>query len=152
MDRHTLAQQAAVEDQALHHVMQALRAALTWEVAERGVGRKLSSVRFMTQSLERHLHRLIALEEDGGYMQVVTECKPNLAEKVAPLRADHDRFEATLDQLMGDLKVIDQDAPSTRLNEVCGRLERLLDDIARHHRAEAALEQQVLLEDEGGEG
>ncbi len=152
MDRKTLAEQAQIEDQALHHVMLALKTALAWQVSESGVGRKLSSVRFMAQSLERHLRRLMALEEDGGYLAVVTETKPCLSEKVAPLHADHLRFEETLDRLMGNLRQLQDHPQRDALDLACHRLDTLIQEIDRHNRAEAALVQQVLCEDEGGEG
>ena len=62
-----IAQQTVVEDGILKLLVEGLRSALAWKVTN-DFSRKLSSVRFITQSFQRHLERLMALEEYDGYM------------------------------------------------------------------------------------
>ena len=61
-------QQAAVEHEALRHIIGALRTVLDWKPTAGDVSRKLSSLRFIIQSFQRHLERLMALKEQDGYM------------------------------------------------------------------------------------
>ena len=146
-----VAEQAAVEFQALQHVKQALRVALGWPTSHDNAARKLESVRFMAQSLERHLERLMRLEEEGGYMASIIDAKPHCVERVAVLRREHDVFRALLPEIMQRLKeaAISGEAD---VESCCAALQDLLGRLDAHDRCEQRLWQDGLLRDEGGEG
>jgi hypothetical protein len=94
---------ACMEHQILDHVKQALRVTLDWKVPTVGVARKLSSVQFTLKSFQRHLERLMNLEEQDGYMALVAEIKPNMCYRVDRLAQDHDRFRESFFRLLPEL-------------------------------------------------
>ena len=76
MDRQDIAEQTRVEQELLRHVMEGLRLSTTWQVLGPDASRKLSTLRFVTGSFQRHLERLLALEEYDGFMDKVLACAP----------------------------------------------------------------------------
>src|SRR5262245_51073586 len=86
MDRQDIAEQTRFEQELLRHVMEGLRHSATWQVREPNASRKLSSLRFVTGSFQRHLERLLALEEYGGFMDKVLDCAPHLGRATEALR------------------------------------------------------------------
>ncbi len=150
-EQQSIAEQAAVEQQALQHVKQALRVAMGWKTTADNLERKLSSVRFMAQSLERHLERQMALEEEGGYMQATVEEKPHLVERASALRGDHERFRIMTREIMQRLKEAAAQVQPP-VDECCEALAELLARIDLHERTEQALLQESLMSEEGGEG
>lgn len=76
MNCELLIQQTKIESQALEHVTRAMEVTLGWKVESDGFSRKLSSVRFLTESYQRHLERLFALEETDGFMEGISRLKP----------------------------------------------------------------------------
>jgi hypothetical protein len=151
MDRQSQADACWVEHKILEHVKAALRLTLDWNVPAVGLARKLSSVRFTFQSFERHLLRLMKLEESGGYMMIVGEHKPNMQEQAESLLADHEAFRETLTAIMPPLEALG-DGDQEPFQEVCGQIRTLLDRVDEHDRKEVELLQEALLSDEGGEG
>jgi hypothetical protein len=91
------------------------------------------------------------LEEDGGYLVPVDECKPNLVELAKSLRGEHLDFRETVERVvpsMERLSANDRD----RFEHECHELSTLLDRVDRHDQRETDLLQEVLCRDEGGEG
>jgi hypothetical protein len=78
-DASEIARQADVELSILLGIERALRSALQWMTRGRGNRRKLSTLKFQMGSFHRHLTRLHALSDHGGYMHVVTDAAPHLA-------------------------------------------------------------------------
>jgi len=143
--------QAAVEHEALRHIIGALRTVLDWKPAPDEISRKLSSLRFICQSFQRHLERLMALKEQDGYMTDAVEQMPSLEPKVQVLLREHDEFEETLHRLLLRLEHLSPtDKP--RLDSVFGDLEALLVKLDDHHRREAELMQEAFQRDVGGQG
>jgi hypothetical protein len=148
MDRVALARQALFEHDLLEHLKKALRLALAWQANQVGFERKRSTVCFTTQSLGRHLERLMEIEEEGGYMREILDRKPNLSDEVKALRADHEQFRAALAELMpraAQGATLDQ----AGLDNLCRRLESLLDHVDRHDHREIDLFQEGLVGEEG---
>jgi hypothetical protein len=143
--------QAAVEHEALRHIIGALRTVLDWKPAAEDLPRKLSSLRFIAQSFQRHLERLMALKEQDGYMTDAVDQMPSLAEKVQALLRDHDEFEETLHRLVLRLEHL---APSdkAKVDDTCAQMEELLVKLEDHHRREAELMQEAFARDVGGQG
>lgn len=145
------AEQCWVEHKSLNHIKAALRVILDWKVPSIGVPRKLSSVRFAMQSFQRHLERLMNLEEEGGYLVIVGESKPHWCPKVEALRSEHDQFRATVRDLIPEIHSLSPE-DEQRLIKICDEIASLLGRIDRHDQKEAELLQAALTLDEGGEG
>jgi hypothetical protein len=151
MDRQSQADACWVEHKILEHVKAALRLTLDWNVPAVGLPRKLSSVRFTFQSFERHLRRLMKLEESGGYMNIVGEHKPNMQDQAESLLGDHEFFRTALSAIAPSIDNLadDDQAP---FQDVCRQIGGLLDRVDAHDRKEVELLQEALLCDECGEG
>ena len=89
-----------LEHQVLQHIKEAMRVTLNWVAPEVSLPRKLASLQFTTQSFQRHLERVMSIEEEGGYMADVLDEKPYLEDRLNGLAGDHGRFRARLRELM----------------------------------------------------
>ena len=136
---------------AVRRVKDSLRITLDWKAPSVALPRKLSSVAFIIRSLQRHLERQLALEEDGGYMEIVCQEKPNLQDHAERLRDDHDLFRDALRDILPGVEELTPD-DEVRFQELCGEINALLRRIDSHDAEEADLLSEVLLTDEGGEG
>jgi hypothetical protein len=139
MDRQSQADACWVEHKILEHVKAALRLTLDWNVPAVGLPRKLSSVSFTLKSFERHLTRLMKLEESGGYMIIVGEHKPNLLEQADLLLADHEEFRARLAEVVPATESLSAQAPLKEFQEICESIRALLDRVDEHDRREVEL-------------
>ena len=143
--------QAAVEHEALRHIIGALRTVMDWKPARDDLSRKLASLRFICQSFQRHLERLMALKEENGYMKGAVEQMPSLAEKVQSLLHEHDQFDESLHRLL--FKLDQTSAPEqARVDAVSSDVEALLVKLEDHHRREAEFMQEAFQRDVGGQG
>ncbi|HEX4149242.1 MAG TPA: hypothetical protein VHY20_09655 [Pirellulales bacterium] len=146
----SLAHQTLVEHQILEHVKDALRLTLEMKVTSTSLSRKLSSVRFMAQSFQRHLDRLLNMEEDGGYMDLVRQRRPHLFEVASQLRSEHIEFRQRLSQLVQGLDQLDAEPSSAadeeRFNGVCFKLHDLVERLDEHEAKEIDLLEQVLID------
>jgi hypothetical protein len=146
----SLAHQTLVEHQILEHVKDALRLTLEMKASASSLSRKLSSVRFMTQSFQRHLERLFDLEEDGGYMDLVQQRRPELFNEAARLRHEHAEFRQLLGQIAPALGQMSVDpvgqVEEERFNSICHKLHDLLDRLDEHEAKEIDLLEQVLID------
>lgn len=150
MANNDIAQQTVVEHEVLGHIMASLRSIVEWQVAETGVSRKLSSLSFVTQAFQRHFARLMKLEEQDGYMCMVTAENPALSETVDELRCDHEKFRHEIECYNSQLETIASDE-CDQLDRISADLLSLLREVDRHGSREIQLIQQALLQDEGGE-
>ena len=151
VDARSQANVAWMEHQILDHAKQALRVTLGWKVPSVGLPRKLSSLQFTLQSFQRHLERIMELEEQDGYMVMVAETKPNMHFRVERLERDHDKFRRTMRRLLPVVEALNE-YQCEEFETVCGEIAAFLDRIDRHDAEEINLLQEALLMDEGGEG
>jgi hypothetical protein len=142
---------ACMEHQILDHVKQALRVTLDWKVPTVGVARKLSSVQFTMKSFQRHLERLMNLEEQDGYMVLVAETKPNMSFRVDRLARDHDQFRDSFYRLLPEVEALSE-YQNEDFEDICRQIYELLARVDRHDEEEVELLQETFLCDEGGEG
>ena len=147
----SLASISWMEHKVLEHVKQALRVTLDWQAPVVSMPRKLSSLKFTMKSFRRHLERVMSIEEEGGYLDDLTEWKPSLQSRVECLAGDHGRFRTRIRQLVPELDEL-SDWEEERFHELCDEIRRLVDDVDRHDALEIDLIQESLLLDEGGEG
>lgn len=151
MELDEIAQQAAIEHEMLKHIAAALRATMQWELTGNDLSRKLGSLRFISQSFQRHLDHVMTLEEYDGYMNAVTESCPQYTERTEKLRRDHDRFREAIGRINYRLEHLSP-ADVMSFEDNCGSLNQLLDEINDHNQRETELIQEAFLEDVGGEG
>ena len=147
----SITEQMLVEHQILRHIMESLRTVVGWSPSAEGGTRKVSSLRFIVSSLQRHLEYLLRLEEEDGYMWQLAKTRPHLTHRVSKLRDQHDNFREVLGQAVSDIDRIStcDDGPGLLL---CRNLIGLLDELEAHSDEEIRLVQDAFLRDEGGEG
>src|ERR1700722_8590088 len=92
MALHEITEQIRVEQELLDHLMHGLRSTAAWRVQEPDASRKLSTLRFITQSFQRHLERLLTIEEYDGYMVLLRSAVPRLAQTTDALQDEHYQF------------------------------------------------------------
>lgn len=151
IDTKSQANAAWMEHEILNHVKQALRVTLGWKVPNEGISRKLSSVQFTLKSFQRHLERLMDIEEQDGYMAFVEEKKPNMHFRVDQLERDHDRFRRSLESLLPRIDSLSE-FDSEEIQTACDDVYALLERVDHHDKQEIALLQDSMWFDEGGEG
>ena len=144
-----VAQQMQVEHGLLQHLIGGLRAA-AWPVPGPDASRKLSTLRFVAGSFQRHLERLLALEE-GDYLGLVRAASPRLVRAADALRAEHERFRTEARRLAQRLERLPGTDPAA-LGPVCADLLALLGQVEGHSEREMALVHEAFGQDEGGEG
>ena len=88
------------EYKTFQNIKEALRVTVEWRVPSVGISRKLSSVLFIIRALQRHLERLLDLEERDGYMEVVGERNPNRMHDADRLLSDHEEFRQSLREIL----------------------------------------------------
>jgi hemerythrin-like domain-containing protein len=144
-------QQTAVEQGMLENLMQALRNTMAWQVEGEDSSRKVSTLRFIAQSFQRHLEHLMTLEEYDGYMDLVMTASPHLSRSVQNLRQEHDQFRGAVRRLVQRLERLSvSDEPA--LAAVCNDLQALLEQVVAHDRRERGLWLEAFGRDGGGEG
>jgi hypothetical protein len=150
-DAQEMAKQADVELSILLGIEQSLRVALQWMTRGRGNSHKLSTLRFHTWSFERHLTRIRALADHGGYMHVITDAKPHLASKVAALQERRVKLHDTLEKLVIELELVSQD-DFDGFTRICLGIQQFLDDLRAHGQQESELLQHAVSQESGGQG
>jgi len=150
MNPEDIAQQTKLESRLLRTIMEGIRQALVWETRGADIGRKLTTLRFITQSLQRHLEHLLTLEEFDGYMDFVVKTCPRLAKTVDVLRQDHDGFRKSLRRIVHRLERASP-ADSGNFVDICADMDEFLDKLQEHDRTETKLLQEAMSV-EGGEG
>ncbi|QDS99829.1 hemerythrin domain-containing protein [Adhaeretor mobilis] len=151
IDSRSQASATWMEHQILDHVKQALRVTLDWKVPAVGMPRKLSSLQFTMKSFQRHLQRVMEMEERDGYMTIVADSKPNMEVRIEHLRRDHGLFREWMEELAPEIESLSE-FQEEEFDGLCQRIGEMLDSIDRHDADEIELLQETLLFDEGGEG
>src|SRR4029078_8954426 len=123
---------ACMEHQVLEHIKQALLVTLNWQAPSVSMPRKLSSLQFTIKSFQRHFDRVVSIEDEGGYMKDVIECKPYMEERIEQLSRDHVRFRERLRELIPQLNDI-KEWDELRFNKVCEDLRSLIAAIDHHN-------------------
>ena len=110
----------------------------------------LSEVRERFEHFRAHLIHRIALEELGGFLQVVTEREPALSGDVENLRRDHERLIERTGMTMQRLRALPAKTPQS-LRDARVMVEMALAKVRYHEQAENLLVSQVFNQDTGGE-
>ena len=151
MDLHDVARQIEVEHQMLAQLIEGLRITTSWQVQGNDTSRKLSTLRFVVASFQRHLDRLLTLEEHGGYMELVGAADPCLGRATTALQAEHNLFRTQVRQISGRLEALSA-TDGAELAKACADLLVLVHQIEKHNRKEIDLLQEAFGRESGGEG
>jgi len=143
--------QFTVENQVLDHVKTALRKTLASDEDRMGLERKVSTVKFVTESLVRHLIRLLDLEDETEAADPIEESKPHLSDKAAALQFEHGQFRAILREMGDQVRGISPDN-QPHFDAFCRDLLAFLDRLDQHEARELAILQELHNAEEGGEG
>lgn len=140
--------QTQVELQMLQSAKNGLLATLDWQTQGDTFARKLSTLRFVVQVFQAQLERIFALEEHDGYMGIVQDSRPELAERVEAFRNEHQQLRS---DLLAAATKLDRLMPDDQAG--LGVLSQMLQDIIRQHddhsQRETALVQDALMSDIG---
>jgi len=142
---------ACMEHQIFDHIKQALLVTLNWQAPVIGIPRKLSSLQFTIKSFQRHLDRIISIEEEGGYMVDAMDSKPYLQDRVEQLQTEHSRFRERLRKMIPELNDT-KEWDEARFNRICADLRSFVEDLDRHNEREIEVIQESICVEEGGEG
>lgn len=145
------ATQAWREHELVGHITAALRDMVRAPRYAAGSLRRRSRVLFGLQALQRHLERLLRMEEAGGYLHAMAADKPNLSHRIDRLQDDHQSLRRRVKELVPAVHQLKETEPQ-QLDEVCSEIDSLLHDVEKHDHAEIKLLQDLMLEEEGGEG
>ena len=148
MDHQAISDQMLAEHELLGHITSGLRTVLGWKTGDYDLSRQLSSARFTAGSFQRHLERLMSLEEHDGYMEVVVKRKPQLAKEVDALRLEHEEFRGSLNKTVHRLERLSP-TDHARYSAVRDELLVLLEKVDKHSAKETGLLQEAFLRDEG---
>jgi hypothetical protein len=146
-----LAQQTLAEHNVLTLLIEGMRNTLAWKVEGTDFARKLSTLRFITQSFQRHLEHVLTLEEDGGYMDLVLQTRPHQGNNVNALKQEHQQFRKEASHIVHRF----ENVPPTdggSFSRTCGELVDLLKKLDAHNKKELKLMREAFHQDEGGEG
>jgi hemerythrin-like domain-containing protein len=149
MDSKALAKTALFEHDMLAQIVKALHVVLQWKVEGSDLSRKLSPVRFISQSLHWHLERLMALEDSDAYREAIQEAHHDLSHDVRATTQhhEHEEFRAALAQILPRLDDLSPHDHAT-FDFLCEQLSALLHTLEEHIRNEQILLPEVALEDE----
>jgi hypothetical protein len=151
MNHEDVARQTQVEQELLGHIMQVVRISAGWPVPGPDASRKLSTLRFVAQSFQRHLEHLLTLEEYDGYMDLVRTLAPRLGRTTDVLKTEHDVFRGETRHLVQRLERLPA-SDIAGLDRICTDMLGLLNRVEEHNAKETALIQDAMAQDEGGEG
>jgi len=148
MNEPDIAQQTMVENRLLKTIMEGIHDALLWKPTGRDFSRKLTTLRFISQSLQRHLEHLMTLEEYDGYMEFVRKRCPYLGKTVEALRQDHEGFRAGMRRLSHRLERLSA-TDAGAFVDVCADMDEFLTKLDRHSQTETKLMQEAFSRAEG---
>jgi hypothetical protein len=155
MDAEARYYQYTLETQVLDHIKSALRQILEADEERLGIERKISSAKFVTESLKRHLSRMLDLEEADPLIDPVQiaeeEDAAGLTERYRRLRGEHTQLRSSLEQvaMMSAQMAADNEA---MLEDFANEMNDFLTRLDRHEMAERALLIEVYDSDDGDGG
>ena len=145
-----LDQQTLAEHNMLTLLIEGLRNTLAWKVQGTDFTRKLSTLRFITHSFQRHLEHVLALEEHDGYMDLVLQACPKLGNSVDALRQEHQQFRKETSHIVHRFENVST-TDGDSFSRICSELVDLLNKFDAHNKQIVKLMQKAIPQDEGGE-
>lgn len=150
MDHIHISRQIIQEHDNLAMLIHALRNTIGWTFHEHqyDLVRKLSSLRFMFQSFQRHFDHLLSLEERGGYIEQLTHARPDLNVKVAELMKEHQSFRQEETSIARRLQDASAEDPRV-IERLCEDLLAFLQWFDNHSARETEMLRVVVTGDSG---
>ncbi|MBI3462100.1 MAG: hemerythrin domain-containing protein [Planctomycetes bacterium] len=144
-----VSEQMLKEHEVLAQLSDALRTAIRW--GQHGdLPRKMSAVHFLLESFQRHLERMLALEERGGCLEMLKQSHPDFQSRADAFRQEHDQFRDTTRRLLQAMSHSPEPTPAD-VESVFGDLTSLLEKIDSHNQRELDLLQEVILHQQSSE-
>ncbi len=134
-----------------HQIVGDLSASLLEKVASVPRANKtkwVDEVRTAFEHLRAHMTKHMALEEQGGYMTVVTEVRPTLSPEVARLGHEHREFGHLMNHIHRMLLDVGPE-DNLLIRDICHRVNDLISYIDHHNRTENVLVMSALSQDIG---
>ena len=95
-----------------------------------------------------HITRNFAAQESGGYLNMIVEQRPTLADRVDGLRAEHCQMLAMAERIRVDLSET-QATDNLLVADACARMQRFMAVVHQHNQRENMLALLVFNEDIG---
>ncbi len=149
-DIQAIIDQNAIESGALGLLADAIRSATVWPLPRRQPGRKVATVRYLCQVYRQMFERVLAIEGNDGYMDVVSDADSRFEERLERFRREHHGYRAAWQEIMPQLdRVVASNEFDFEL--ICEQINSLLTQIDRHFQRESELISQSSLLDFGDE-
>jgi hemerythrin-like domain-containing protein len=145
MSHRLISQQMLLEHEILARLSDALRTAIGWS-HHGGVSRKLESLQFLTESFQRHLERMLDLEEQGGYLELVGESHPAREAELNGFRAEHDRFRQEVQDVLQSIAGLGDSPGQDDLLPLLDQITSLVDQVDAHNKREMCFLQEIVLQ------
>jgi len=144
-------QSTLLENEMVKYLVEGLWTTLAWKANENEFGRKVATLRFIARCFQRHVERLMTLEECDGYMEHVLTRSPKLEKTVAALKRNREYFRKETTRIVQELDqaAATENAPLTKITD---DLIALLTNLDRHNGKEADAFEEAFEREEGGEG
>jgi hypothetical protein len=148
MDDATLVRKVRDEHRKLDEIKTGLEAAL--ERGGQSDRRKwLDEIRTRFEHFRAHLIHRIALEEIGGFLQVVVERRPTLSKQVEHLRLAHHEMIRIAEETMSTIRELPADKPESA-GQAALLVRMMLSEVRYHEEAEQLLVSSVISQEIGG--
>jgi hypothetical protein len=138
------------ESDAVQNLKSALRAAISWDAKSVGMGRKVQGVRFVIEALERHMMKLMDLEEREGCLAWIGESRPSLSALASALCEEHERFRTRLKEIVPRWETAGA-MQKDEFDDLCDSVRSFLASVEHHECRERDLMYSALYDDDGGE-
>ena len=144
--RHEFAERIIEEHRHLSETRKRLRNLLE-ECINHPSEDKQMELEFSLREYRDLLTQHLLLEEKGGFMAPLLEVRPDLAEKVDCLEAEHEVFRSELQGILKEFRVVGElDHP---LTDLVVRLGNFLEDVESHERTENGMVLDAFFQDTG---
>ncbi len=144
MSHRLISQQMLLEHEILARLSDALRTAIGWS-HHGGISRKLESLEFLAESFQRHLERMLDLEEQGGYLELVGQSHPEREAELNQFRAEHDRFRQEIQDVLQTIASLDSPGHDELL-PLLDQISALVDQVDAHNKREMCFLQEIVLQ------
>ena len=144
-----ISQQMLLEHEVLARLSDALRTAVSWN-PHGDLSHKLETVQFLAQSFQRHVERMLDLEEHDGYMDLVRSSFPEFDAQVTAFRRQHEAFRLDTDGIVYRLQnsaALDGAETEALFED----LAQLLEAVEAHNKQEMELLRQLVMDQASAE-
>jgi hemerythrin-like domain-containing protein len=138
-----VSEQMVQEHEVLARLSDALRTAIRWG-QHSDLARKLIAVHFLAEAFQRHLKRMLEVEERGGYLEMIEGGHPEFRTRAKVFREEHDQFRSAMRDLLPRMNC-DVSPTTADAESVFNSLSMLLEMVDDHNKQELDLLRDVIL-------